>query len=72
MESLTITAHTEDSTQINAIKAFMKAMKIKFEIIKTTKKYNPKFIEKIKQNQEDYKNGKGEIVTIEQLLDLCK
>ncbi len=34
METITITAHTANNTQIVAIKAFMKALKIKFEVSK--------------------------------------
>ena len=34
METITITAHTANNTQILAIKAFMKALKIKFEVSK--------------------------------------
>ncbi len=34
METITIKAHTANNTQILAIKAFMKALKIKFEVSK--------------------------------------
>ena len=34
MESINITLHTKDDAQIEAVKAFMKALKIKFEISK--------------------------------------
>jgi hypothetical protein len=53
----TITVHPEDDSQIEAVKAFMKALKIKFEISKE-KPYNPEFVEKIKRSEEDFKNGK--------------
>lgn len=53
----TITVHPEDASQIEAVKAFMKALKIKFEISKE-KPYNPEFVEKIKRSEEDFKNGK--------------
>jgi len=33
MQAINITAYTEDASQIEAVKAFMKALKIKFEII---------------------------------------
>ncbi len=46
METISITAHTQDTLQIEAVKAFMKALKIKFEITKD-KPYNPDFVEKI-------------------------
>lgn len=32
MQAINITAYTEDASQIEAVKAFMKALKIKFEI----------------------------------------
>ncbi|AYN04222.1 MULTISPECIES: DUF2683 family protein [unclassified Flavobacterium] len=39
MQVINITAYTEDASQIEAVKAFMKALKIKFEIA-NTKPYN--------------------------------
>ena len=53
----TITVHPEDASQIEAVKAIMKALKIKFEITKE-KPYNPEFMAKIKRSEEDFKNGK--------------
>ncbi|HSN49532.1 MAG TPA: DUF2683 family protein [Flavobacterium sp.] len=53
----TITVHPEDASQIEAVKAIMKALKIKFEITKE-KPYNPDFVAKIKRSEEDFKNGK--------------
>lgn len=38
METITIKAHTANNTQILAIKAFMKALKIKFEVSKEVSK----------------------------------
>jgi hypothetical protein len=34
MQTINIIAHTEDPSQIEAVKAFMKALKIKFELTK--------------------------------------
>lgn len=34
MKSINITAYTDDASQIESIKAFMKALKIKFELTK--------------------------------------
>lgn len=34
MQAINITAYTDDAAFINAIKAFMKALKIKFEVKK--------------------------------------
>jgi hypothetical protein len=73
MEAINIKAFTEDVSQIEALKAFMKALKIKFELSKETKStYNPEFVKKIRQGDEDLKNGKGKKMTIEELALLCK
>ncbi len=72
MKSINITAYTDDSSQIEALKAVMKALKIKFEVTKESNPYNPEFVEKIKQGDEDIKNGKGKVVTLEELDQLWK
>ena len=47
-----IIAHPQTTEQVNAIKAFMKALKIKFDIFKAEDApYNPEFVEKIKESQ---------------------
>ncbi len=65
MEVINITAFTQDISQIDAIKAFMKALKIKFEIAE--KPYNPEFVAKIKRSEDDFKNGKFTTVKVEDL-----
>jgi hypothetical protein len=50
-------AHPQTSEQVSALKAFMQALKIKFEIAKEDT-YNPDFIEKILESKEQAKNGK--------------
>lgn len=72
METINITAHTNDASQIEAIKAFMKALKIKFELSKEQSPYNSEFVKKIQQGDEDLKNGKGRTVTLEELDSLWK
>jgi len=72
MKAVNIIAYTDDTSQIEAIKAFMKALKIKFELSKENSPYNSEFVNKIKQGDEDLKNGKGRIVTLEELDSLCK
>lgn len=67
MEIINIKAHTNDASQIEAIKAFMKALKIKFELSKDQSPYNAEFIKKIQQGDEDLKKNKGRKVTIEEL-----
>ncbi|HZK92670.1 MAG TPA: DUF2683 family protein [Prolixibacteraceae bacterium] len=71
MQTINITAYTEDAAQIEAIKSVMKALKIKFEISKG-KPYNPEFVAKINQSRQDYKDGKGTVISLEELNDLWK
>mgnify|MGYP003424946326 FL=1 len=71
MQSTNFTAYTEDPSQIEAVKAFMKALKIKFEITKDVP-YNQEFVQKIKQSKEDYKNGKGKVMSMDELNSLWK
>lgn len=63
MKAINIKAFTQDVSQIDAIKAFMTALKIKFEIV--DKPYNPDFVAKIKESEEDFKDGKFKTVKIE-------
>jgi len=51
-----IIAHPKSIEQIDAIKAFMKALKIKFEVSKDTI-YNADFVKKIEKSKEEFKNG---------------
>jgi len=62
----TITVHPKDASQIEAVKAIMKALKIKFEISKE-KPYNPDFVAKIKRSKDDFKNGNFTSVKVEDL-----
>ncbi len=72
METINIIAHTNDASQIEALKAFMKALKIKFELSEGQNDYNPEFVKKIQEGDEDLKNGKGRSVTVEELEKLWK
>lgn len=49
-------AHPENTEQVKALKAFVKALKIKFEIT-NEKPYNQDFIVKIKKSREEFKAG---------------
>ena len=71
MKTINIKAYTNDTSQINALKSVLKALKIKFEITKE-KTYNPEFVAMIKQGEQDLKEGKGIAVTLEELEQLCK
>jgi hypothetical protein len=71
MEVINITAYPTDNSQVEAIKAVLKALKIQFEMTKE-KPYNPEFVAKIKKSKQDYKEGKGRTVTIDELNALWK
>jgi hypothetical protein len=61
MQTIDIVAHTENISQIEAIKAVLKALKIKFEIYKSKPKekpYNAAFVSKIEHSREQAKKGK--------------
>ncbi len=44
--------------QANALKAFIKAMKIKFDIATSDNIYNPEFVAKIKKSKTQFNKGK--------------
>lgn len=51
-------AHPINADQLSALKAIVKALKIKFEIKKTDDiTYNPEFIAKIQESKKDFENG---------------
>ncbi len=68
MQTINITAHTEDISQIEVVKAVMKALKIKFEISKD-KPYNPEFVAKIKRSEEQSKKGQFTRIKAEDLTE---
>lgn len=53
----TITLNLNDENQIETVKAFLKALKIKFTETKE-KQYNPEFVSKVLESKEQIKNGK--------------
>ena len=56
----TVIMHPESKEQLTALKAFAKALKVKFETEKSP--YNPEFVAKIKESHERAK--KGDVITI--------
>jgi hypothetical protein len=56
MEAINIIAYPSDTSQVEAIKAVMKAFKIKFEI-KKEKPYKPEFVAKIEQSKKEFEEG---------------
>ncbi|HAZ03464.1 MAG: hypothetical protein A2W90_16545 [Bacteroidetes bacterium GWF2_42_66] len=64
-------AHPSNEQEMNTIKAFFEALKIKFEVAKDTP-YNPEFVAKIERGREEYRKGKGTSISINELNNLCK
>ena len=60
-----IIAHPESEEKLAALKAFMKALKIRFEEEKSA--YDPEFVEKIKRSDEDFKAGKFKAIKTDDL-----
>ena len=56
-----IIVHPGSEDKFEALKAFMKAFKIKFEITKESP-YDPDFVAKILQGDEDFKKGNFKII----------
>ena len=50
-------AHPGTVEQVNALQAFMQALKIKFEI-SGEESYNPEFVEKVLESRQQARNGK--------------
>ncbi len=61
----TFVIHIETSEQENALKAFAKALKMKFEVRKGV--YNPDFVAKIQESRQQAKDGKVTRVRKEEL-----
>lgn len=68
METI-IKAHPRDASQVKALKAFLLAMDIRFEL---EPPYNPAFVEMVRQGEEDLKAGKGVKMTLAELNALWK
>jgi uncharacterized membrane protein (DUF106 family) len=71
METINIKAYTADTTQVKAIKAFMKALKIKFEVMEESP-YDPEFVAMIKKGQKEIAQGKGIKMSVSEFKNLCK
>ncbi len=49
-------AHPQTEEQLKALKAFMKALKIDFQITKE-KEYDADYVQKVMESREQYKSG---------------
>ncbi len=68
-----IIAHPTNNDKTEALKAFLNALNIKFEIRLPGKSpYDPEFVDVVLQGDKDLKEGKGKKVTIEDLDKLWK
>ena len=65
MEAITI--HPETKEQLNAVEAFLKALKVPFKKTKEKKPYKPEFVDKIKKSKENFAEGKYTTVKVEDL-----
>ena len=63
-------AHPTTPEQISALKAFFKALKIKFEV--KEKSYDPEFVNMVLEAEEEIKGGEGVKVTSQEFDDLWK
>ena len=61
----TLIVHPENKEKLEALKTFMTAFKISFEEEEST--YDPDFVKKIKQSDEDFKAGKFKAIKTEDL-----
>jgi len=61
----TLIAHTESEEKLAALKAFMKALKIRFEEEKSP--YNSEFVEKINLSNEEFKSGNYKAIKTDDL-----
>ena len=61
----TLIAHPANKEQLNALKAFMKALKVDFKVEKNL--YKPEFIAKIEKSRQEVKEGKGVKISPEDL-----
>lgn len=61
----TVILHPKDKSQLAAIKAFAKAIKVDF--VTEKENYDPQFVRKILKGSKDIKQGKGVKIAIEDL-----
>ena len=50
-------AHPKTPEQVDALKAFMQALKIKFEV-SNADRYNPEFVQKVLESRQEANEGK--------------
>jgi hypothetical protein len=69
----TIIAHPASNDKLEALKAFMNALHIKFEVRPADKSpYDPEFVDMILQGDKDLEDDKGKKTTLDELDKLWK
>jgi hypothetical protein len=63
----TFIIHPSNNEQATALKAFLKALKMSFEIKKEEKPYNPEFVKEILESRKQYENGQFSAIKTEDL-----
>ncbi len=63
--SETIIVHPGTSEKVEALKAFLKAFKIKFEVAE--KEYSPEFIRMLEEGDAEYKKGETKTINTKDL-----
>lgn len=58
--------HPSNKEELEALKAFAKALKIKFEVAKE-KEYNKDFVEKIQESRKQAKEGKTVQIDLDEI-----
>jgi len=71
MKNHNIIVHPANEQELNVIKAFFEALKIKFEVAEKSP-YNSDVVDKVLQGKTDIEDGKGISLSIEELNKLCK
>ena len=61
----TLIVHPDSKEKLTTLKAFLKALKIPFEEEKSP--YNPEFVAKMLQGDEDIKSGRTKNITLDDI-----
>lgn len=68
-----IIIHPKNKEQASLFEQLAKTLKVPFEKSKKSKvSYNSEFVSKIEKSRQNYKEGKGQTVTLDQLKSLWK
>jgi hypothetical protein len=66
-----IIIHPKNTDQEGVLLAFIKALKMKYEIAEMDS-YNPEMIKKVEKGRKDYEDGKGRVFELNDLNNLWK